>query len=84
MAEDKKPMPADGAGTERREADDNGEVASRRDDQSTGSANAGESGGGAYPNPHDDSSETASCVREENPGAVRLSQCFCLTSSSCV
>ena len=53
MSEDKKPMPVDGSGTTATPADENGEVASRRDDQSAGAEpNAGESGGGAYPNPH--------------------------------
>ena len=53
MADDTKPMPADGSGTEMASADENGELASRRDSQSAGSEpNAGESGGGAYPNPH--------------------------------
>lgn len=53
MADDKKPMPADGSGTGMNPADENGEVASRRDAQSAGGLpNAGESGGGAYPNPH--------------------------------
>ncbi len=53
MAEDKKPMPADGDGTSGREHDGNGELASRRDDHTGGDANAGESGGGAYPSPHE-------------------------------
>lgn len=52
MAEDKKPMPADGSGTRMKAADENGELASRRDSQAGGLPNAGESGGGAYPNPH--------------------------------
>ena len=53
MAEDKKPMPADGSETRMKAADENGEVASRPDTQARGAlANAGESGGGAYPNPH--------------------------------
>jgi hypothetical protein len=53
MADDKKPMPADGSGTQRNEADGNGELASRRDaDSAGGLPNTGESGGGAYPNPH--------------------------------
>jgi hypothetical protein len=53
MGEDKKPMPVDGSGSERRMADDNGELASRRDGDSAGGLpNVGESGGGAYPNPH--------------------------------
>lgn len=53
MAEDKKPMPVDGAGSEPRPTDDNGELASRRDaDSAGGLPNVGESGGGAYPNPH--------------------------------
>ena len=52
MADDKQKMPADGAGTERRPIDDNGEIASRRDADSGGLPNVGESGGGAYPNPH--------------------------------
>ncbi len=53
MAEDKKPMPADGSGSHMNPPDDNGEVASRRDrDMAGGLPNGGESGGGAYPNPH--------------------------------
>jgi hypothetical protein len=53
MADDKKPMPADGSGTVMSPPDGNGEVASRRDAQSAGGLpNRGESGGGAYPNPH--------------------------------
>ena len=52
MSDDKTTMPADGAGTEADMADDNGELASRRDAHSGGLPNAGESGGGAYPNPH--------------------------------
>lgn len=44
---EKQPMQADGGGTEPAVPDDKGEVASRR-----GANNAGESGGGAYPNPH--------------------------------
>lgn len=53
MAEDKKDMPADGSGTRRTMPDDNGELASRRDgDMAGGLPNTGESGGGAYPNPH--------------------------------
>lgn len=47
MTEDKQPMQADGAGTERRMPDENGEIASRR-----GDGQQGESGGGPYPNPH--------------------------------
>lgn len=42
---DKEPMQADGSGTKPHMPDENGEVASRRD-------SAGESQGGAYPNPH--------------------------------
>ena len=52
MAEDKKPMPVDGSGTDVTMADENGELASRRDEQSADRIDAGESGGGAYPNPH--------------------------------
>ena len=53
MTEDSKPMPADGAGTERTMPDANGEVTSRRDSQMPGGLpNTGESGGGPYPNPH--------------------------------
>jgi hypothetical protein len=52
MADDKKPMPVDGSGSDMNMADDNGELASRRDSQSADGVNAGESGGGAYPNPH--------------------------------
>lgn len=43
---DKQPMQADGEGTTPRAPDENGEVADRR-------RSAGESQGGAYPNPHD-------------------------------
>jgi len=50
MADDKEDMPADGSGTERAAPDENGELASRRD--IGGQPNPGESGGGAYPNPH--------------------------------
>ena len=49
---DKQKMPVDGSGSEMREPDDNGELASRRDAHSGGLPNVGESGGGAYPNPH--------------------------------
>lgn len=49
---DKQKMPADGSGTNVNEADENGELASRRDAHSGGLPNVGESGGGAYPNPH--------------------------------
>jgi hypothetical protein len=53
MSEDKKPMPVDGSGSKQRMTDGNGELASRRDTQSAGGLpNVGESGGGAYPNPH--------------------------------
>jgi len=52
MGDDKVKMPADGSGTEMRQPDENGELASRRDADSEGLPNAGESGGGAYPNPH--------------------------------
>jgi hypothetical protein len=52
MSDDKKPMPVDGSGSDMNRPDDIGEVASRRDSQSADSLNAGESGGGAYPNPH--------------------------------
>ena len=52
MAEDKSAMPADCSGTERKMPDENGELASRRDGDAGGTPNAGESGGGAYPNPH--------------------------------
>jgi hypothetical protein len=53
VAEDKKPMPVDGSDSEPRMPDENGEVASRRDAHSAGGLpNVGESGGGAYPNPH--------------------------------
>lgn len=47
MTDGKQPMQADGAGTEPNETDENGELASRR-----GKDQPGESGGGAYPNPH--------------------------------
>lgn len=53
MAEDKKNMPVDGSGTRMAMLDDNGEVASRRDDDMPGGEpNPGESGGGPYPNPY--------------------------------
>jgi hypothetical protein len=52
MADDKVKMPVDGGGSDRREPDENGELASRRDSHSGGLPNVGESGGGAYPNPH--------------------------------
>lgn len=53
MTEDKKPMPVDGSDSEPRMTDGNGELASRRDaDSAGGLPNVGESGGGAYPNPH--------------------------------
>ena len=53
MSDDKTEMPADGAGTQANPADGNGEIASRRDDNMAGGLpNTGESGGGAYPNPH--------------------------------
>ncbi len=53
MAEDKKPMPVDGSEHEMNKPDEIGELASRRDGQSAGGLpNVGESGGGAYPNPH--------------------------------
>ena len=51
MSDDKTPMPVDGTGSEADPADEIGEIASRRDTQSAG-PNSGESGGGAYPNPH--------------------------------
>lgn len=51
--DDKKKMPVDGSGTEPSMADENGELASRRDSHMAGGLpNTGESGGGAYPNPH--------------------------------
>ena len=54
MDDDKVKMPADGSGTETAKPDEIGEVASRRDsDVPAGGLNPGESGGGAYPNPHD-------------------------------
>lgn len=53
MTEDRKDMPADGSDTDMKMPDDIGEVASRRDaDMAGGLPNTGESGGGAYPNPH--------------------------------
>lgn len=53
MSDEKVKMPADGKGTEMKEADQIGELSSRRDDDVPGEAlNTGESGGGAYPNPH--------------------------------
>ena len=49
----KQPMQGDGGTTRPEMADENGELASRRDaDQAGGLPNTGESGGGAYPNPH--------------------------------
>ena len=60
MAEDKKEMPVDGAGTRMRKPDENGELASRRDsDMAGGEANPGESGGGPYPNPYSGKDEGA-------------------------
>ena len=44
----KQPMQANGSGTRMTMPDDKGELASRRG----ASAAGGESGGGAYPNPH--------------------------------
>lgn len=52
MADDKQKMQADGSGTERL-PDEDGELASRRTRQEQG----GESGGGPYPNPHDQGEE---------------------------
>ena len=52
MSEDKKPTPVDGSGSKRKPPDAIGETASRRDADSPDGLNAGESGGGAYPNPH--------------------------------
>jgi hypothetical protein len=52
VSEGKQPMQADGAGTRPRMADDKGEFASRRDQNTGGLPNVGESGGGAYQNPH--------------------------------
>jgi hypothetical protein len=54
---DKVKMPVDGSGTQQRKTDANGELASRRDADSGGLPNVGESGGGAYPNPHNNSSD---------------------------
>lgn len=54
---DKVKMPVDGSGSEERKPDENGELASRRDADSGGLPNVGESGGGAYPNPHSETSE---------------------------
>lgn len=47
MADEKQPMQADGSGTEPHMPDENGELTARR-----GEDQPGESGGGAYPNPH--------------------------------
>lgn len=53
MDDGKQPMQADGSGTRPEMPDENGELASRRDAQMSGGLpNTGESGGGAYPNPH--------------------------------
>ena len=53
MSNEKQDMPADGPDTEIARPDENGELASRRDaDMAGGLPNSGESGGGAYPNPH--------------------------------
>ena len=53
MPEGKETMPADGGGAKLGKADELGEVSSRRDsDMPDGEMNAGESGGGPYPNPH--------------------------------
>ena len=46
----KQPMQADGGATRPEMADENGELASRRDADQGGLPNTGESGGGAYPN----------------------------------
>jgi hypothetical protein len=48
MSDEKKKMQADGSSTGRSPPDENGELASRRG----GQEQKGESGGGAYPNPH--------------------------------
>jgi hypothetical protein len=52
MADGKVPMQADGGSTRPKMPDDKGELASRRDDDTGGLPNSGESGGGAYQNPH--------------------------------
>ncbi len=52
MADGKVPMQADGGSTQPKMPDDKGELASRRDDDAGGLPNSGESGGGAYQNPH--------------------------------
>jgi hypothetical protein len=53
MADGKVPMQADGGSTRPKMPDDKGELASRRDeDMAGGLPNTGESGGGAYQNPH--------------------------------
>ena len=53
MPDEKVDMPSDGADTEMSKTDEIGELSSRRDqDMADGAANTGESGGGAYPNPH--------------------------------
>jgi len=58
VSDDKKETPVNGGGTEMSPADENGELASRRDaDMAGGEPNTGESGGGAYPNPHTGRSE---------------------------
>ena len=48
MTDGKQEMQADGSGAGREAPDDKGELASRRSKQEQ----SGESGGGAYPNPH--------------------------------
>ena len=71
MAEDKKPMPADGAGTNRRMPDEIGELASRRDaDMAGGLPNTGESGGGPYPNPHSGTGEEGTGEEPDGTGSA--------------
>lgn len=48
MGEDKKPMPVDGSGSTDAERERNSDLGPRPD----GPEQAGESGGGPYPNPH--------------------------------
>lgn len=55
MADKKQKMQADGRGTRRSGAEEPCEIASRRSEQEQ----AGESGGGPYPNPHSGKADKA-------------------------